>query len=406
MKGINECKNIIKNSIDCLDGWIDRCGWDGFDPFDIKGHPLFIKCAQTPVTLPKIILGKFLTLFTSFFPFFSRKVFRTKKEINPKAIGLLFTSYCDLFRITSDTKYLGKAESCKLWLIKNSAQEYAGFAWGYPFDWQSKVFIPKGTPSSVTTAHVGDGFWKYYKLTNDISSLNVCKSICEFFINDLIIDEISDEIICFSYTPIDHFHVHNANLFVAEFLIRIGKEIDNKQYIKLGEKAVNYALSEQNEDGSIYYWGNVQNKYSPNHLDHFHSGFEIRMLYSVSKLLNNFEVENTWLNYYNFYKENLFDGTIIKYSPSSVYPIDIHSCAEAILCTCTIKEEFIGNRDWVLSVLEWINNKMLTEEGWYVYQIWNIMGFEYKVKIPFIRWGQAWMMRALSELLVRLNEQN
>jgi hypothetical protein len=68
---------------------------------------------------------------------------------------------------------------------------------------------------------------------------------------------------------------------VAEFLIKVGKEISDEQFIELGSKAVNYALSEQNKDGSICYWGKDQDNQC--HIDHYHSGFEIRCLYSIWK---------------------------------------------------------------------------------------------------------------------------
>jgi hypothetical protein len=34
-------------------------------------------------------------------------------------------------------------------------------------------------------------------------------------------DEVDEDKICFSYTPIDNFHVHNANLFSASALFMI-----------------------------------------------------------------------------------------------------------------------------------------------------------------------------------------
>jgi len=46
---------------------------------------------------------------------------------------------------------------------------------------------------------------------------------------------------------------------------------------------------------------------------------------------------------------------------------------------------------------------MQTKEGWFIYMILNIKGVRRKVKIPYIRWGQAWMMRALASLLSTLS---
>lgn len=393
------------DSILRLDGWLEHNGWAGYDPYDIKGTPLFLSLQRLGpgALLPARGLRKVLFALENRYPLATRRLLRVKKQINAKAMGLFARGYLKLYRATGQERFKQKALFCLDWLLDNPSPGYSGLCWGYPFDWQSVIFIPKGMPSTVVSSVVGDGFWEAYQVLGDREYLGVCDSICRFMANDLNIDEIDDECICFSYTPLDDFHVHNANLFAAEFLTRVGRELDRSDYTELGAKAANYAVREQNPDGSLYYWGSVQNHYNPNHVDHYHSGFEIRALYGMWRLTGELRYRQAVERYYQFYRENLLtkaEGvTIPKMTPHRLYPVDIHSCAEAILCNATLADEFEEPRTLLPGLCDWIIANMQTEEGWFAYMIRRASKAERRVDVPYVRWGQAWMLLALSACL-------
>jgi hypothetical protein len=178
----------------------------------------------------------------------------------------------------------------------------------------------------------------------------------------------------------------------------VGKQVNNDDYMRLGLNAANYALSEQNDDGSIFYWGRIQDHYSPRHLDHYHSGFEVRSLYSIWKITGEDKFYRAFKKYYDFYLSNFFENkTIPKLTPEYKYPINIHSCAEAILCNSILVNEFPECEEYLKNVLIWTIENMQDKQGWFYYMIRNFNGIEWKAKIPYIRWGQAWMLRGLSE---------
>ncbi len=139
--------------------------------------------------------------------------------VNAKAMGLFATSFLSYYTITKNEDYLLKAEECINWLITNRIETNDGIGWGYPFDWQSTKKIPAYTPNGIVTTAAGEAFWEFYKFTNDSTYLDYCIQIAGF-LNSLPIDKINNAI-CFSYTPVFTNHVHNLNLFVAEFLLKI-----------------------------------------------------------------------------------------------------------------------------------------------------------------------------------------
>lgn len=400
----SEFRTIALRSAERLDEWVTENGWAGFDPHDIKGTRLFLYLLRPDPGWVVRLVRKPLLYLELFFPQTARRLFRVEPTVNAKGMALFARAYIQLFQGTGDSAYRNKAIYCLDWLLGHTSTGYDEACWGYPFDWQSGVVTPAGTPASVVTSAVGDALWAAWKALGERRYLDACQGICRFSLKYLKQDRMTDGTICFSYTPIDDFHVHNANLLVAEFLVRIGKETGFPEWQEIGIRAAAYALKEQNEDGSIYYWGRVQNHFNPGTIDHYHSGFEIRCLYSIWKLTGRTEYRRATERYYAFYLRNLIarrgDSAAPKMTPGSFYPVNIHSCAEALLLNATLAGEFPEAEALVGPLLRWIVANMQQRNGSFLYMISRILLWEKRSRIPYMRWGQAWMMLALSQCLL------
>ena len=383
-----------------LEAWVARNGWPGYDPYDIRGMGWYMALAQAR-SLPLRALRKVPFGLVNRYPLATRKLARVK-AINPKGMGLFTAAFCRLFEATRDEAYLERARECANWLLAHPNRKYPGMSWGYPFDWQSVVFIPQGTPSSVVSATVGDGLWHLARLTGDARYWDACAELCHFLHEGLNRTVFDERTICFSYTPVDEFLVHNANLFTAEFLARVGQRLGRAEWLEAATHAGNYALREQNEDGSIFYWGKLQNENAPNHLDCYHSGFEIRCLWGLWKATGDSGFRDAALRYFRFFQSAYIadDGAVMNL-PGRVFPVDIHACAEALLCPAVMSEAVSEESRSIISrVVPWTLNLMQNRDGSFAY-----MAFENGQvdRTPYIRWGQAWMLRALAE--VRLVSQ-
>ncbi|GAF93623.1 unnamed protein product, partial [marine sediment metagenome] len=131
-------------------------------------------------------------------------------------------------------------------------------------------------------------------------------------------------------------------------------------------------------------------------IDHYHTGFVLRSLHSICEETRTPEVLEALSKGYRFYKESLFeDKTIPKLRPDSIFPVDIHSCSEAILCMSTLSDIFPEALEYAENAFLWTRDNMQDEDGHFYYRLTN-RGLD---KTPFIRWGQAWMMRALANLV-------
>jgi len=382
----------VEKSFEALEGWIELNGWDGYDPYDVQDYFIQREKSGNPLSEDE---KKALLYRNDTEPIRLREELGIPKRRNPKALGLLISSKATLFKVSNNEDYLYEAEEIADWLLRNPAEGYENLCWGYPFDWQSKVFIPQGTPSVIATTAVGDGLWELYSITKDPKYIEACISICEFILNDLNRDDLGSDGICFSYTPIDNFHVHNANLFAAEFLARIGVDIENKEYIRFAERAIDYAISEQNPEGNIFYWGKVQQDWGL-YNDHYHTGFEIRCLYNSYHHLGHYKIKQAYEKYLEFYKRSFImeDGRPPHFPVSyNNLNVNIHGAAESILMMSMLTPEHEELFPHIKQNFEWIISHLQTPEGWFGYS-WNE---DKQVSAPYLRWGEAWMFRAFAE---------
>ena len=241
--------NKYQESLALFERWIDKNGWAGYDPYDIKGSQIFLHTQKIPG------LNYIFSNYIEYFPRFSRFLFHIHPEYNAKAMALFARGYLNLYRFYREEKYLDKAFYCLQWLIENPNQGYSSYCWGYPFDWQSIIFIPKGTPSGVVTSQAAHAFIEAYEISHNKKYLDVAQSCCSFILHDLKKDIIDSESLCFSYTPIDTYHVHNANLWAASVLLRMWSYVPDDNYKETALMAYRYTLNDQNDDGSWVYWG-------------------------------------------------------------------------------------------------------------------------------------------------------
>jgi len=398
----------LNTAINKLSDWIEKNGWTGWDPYDIKGHKQVrrlsdkAKKSKVYVYLRELVYELFYR-----FPVTSRKALGILPGINPKAIGLFSSAYLSLYRTSGKQVYLEKSNQCLNWLLEHPARTETGIGWGYPFDWQSKMLIPANTPNGIVTTTVGEAFWQHFLLSGDKKHLNSCLDIARFLYS-LPVDRLDENKICFSYTPLFINHVHNLNLFIAEYLIKTGIIVNESDWLEAGNHAVNYTISDQRDDGSFDYNGPPEKP--QNYVDHYHTGFVLRMLHSIWKLTGREDVFQSLEKCLNHYTTNFFENNRIpKLLPYRKYRIDIHSCAEAIHCLSELSSQFPEHLTLAGDVLSWTLQELQDPSGYFYYGFLKsrFTGRVYKSRISYIRWSQAWMLKALAayaENTKKLNE--
>jgi len=376
--------DIVPN-LDKLRSYVERENYKGYDPYDALNSPI-LKAFSFNQKYPRIAFIQLLKRS----PINFRPLLGIKKDYNPKGLGLFLWGYAKLYKIEKKKEYLKTIENL-LRLIENlKSKGYSGNCWGYNFDWQSRAFyVPKYTPTIVNSSFIGHALIDAYLYTGNEKALKMALPIRDFILKDLNRKE-ENSTICFSYTPLDNAAVHNANLLGASLLIRLYKYVRDENLKDTALASLAYSMKYQRDDGSLYYAETDYQRW----IDSFHTGFNLQsILYFLKEGFGN-EYKDTFEKGVKFYADNFFlaDGTP-KYYHDKIYPIDIHSPAQAVVFFSRIGNQY---KNLTEKIVEWMIDNMQDGKGFFYFQKRK----DYTIQIPYIRWSQAWAFHALTEFFI------
>jgi hypothetical protein len=88
------------------------------------------------------------------------------------------------------------------------------------------------------------------------------------------------------------------------------------------------------------------------------------------------------------------NGNLANYYHDRTYPIDIHSIAQSIITFVELRDLDANNFEQAGSLCLWAIENMQNAEGYFYYQKGRFL----RKGISYMRWSQAWMLYALTEL--------
>jgi hypothetical protein len=385
-------RTIFYTSLSRFLNWLEENGLSGYDPYD----------ALNSKRIKWLLTSSFTRLcHTQFFkmwPFNWRNPLGVEKGYNPKGMGLFLKSYIKLYYLTKEDGYIRKATEIKEWLKDNSSKGYSGYCWGYNFPWQTSNMILKANePTIVNSSFIADAILDMYELTQDEECLEIANNSCRFILKDLNITE-KPEVICFSYTPFDKDLCHNANLLGASLLARVYSFTGQEELLWYAKRAFDFTIYHQNPDGSWNYSIHPLTGKERRQID-FHQGFILDCIFDFIKHVQPSDKKymDALLKGAKFYKtEQFFPDGRAKWRYPRVWPIDIHNQAQGMITFSKLGEINPEYLDFARVIAKWTIEHMQDESGFFYYQKWPL----FINKIPYIRWGQAWMMLALATLLL------
>ena len=383
---------IIENSLNKLIKYIENENYKGYDPYDALNSwiPFYILGKWGPIIANQLIKRS---------PINIRQLIGIKKDYNSKGMGLILKAYCNLYRLKNNEIYLEKAKMIFEWLTDNYILSNSGIAWGYNFPWANTAeYVDRRLPTVVATSFVVDGLYSYWKITKDIKAKNAIIGAAQYVKNDIPITRF-DEGICFSYHTKSHDICYNASLLSAEILLKANL-VTNDIFDNLINEAVLFVLSKQNNDGSWNYSYDIKNNTERKQID-FHQGFiltSLNNIYSNTNFLHN-ELHDAINKGLLFYKEKQFEsnGKSLWRYPLK-WPVDIHNQSQGIITFSELKFFNTDYLNFANTIAKWTIENMQDKSGYFYFRKYPYL----TNKISYMRWGQAWMFLALTELLVNL----
>jgi hypothetical protein len=133
-------------------------------------------------------------------------------------------------------------------------------------------------------------------------------------------------------------------------------------------------------------------------IDNFHTAFVLSSLVRIGHCVSAIrpDADNAIAKGFDFWIANFFTAEgAPKYFDNQTYPIDIHSAAAAIVTLADLRDQDDRALPLVEKIAAWTTNEMWNADGFFSYQKTRSS----TVRIPFIRWGQAWMVYAIARSL-------
>jgi hypothetical protein len=376
--------------------WCRAQGLAGYDPFDGLNSRMF---QATPLKKSRSARLAWIQ-FHKRSPINFRSVVGVPRERNAKAIALFALAALADFRRNPTKENEIEARELLDDLIWMSLKGFKGACWGYNFDWQSRsFFLPRGTPTIVPTAFAARALCEAAEVLSRDEYLPFARTICDFILNDLNRSEETSDEVCFSYSPLDNTRVFNASLLAGETLAAVGSLLGEQSLIEWAQRTVLYVVRRQQQDGSWGYGGDSHQAWS----DNFHTAYIVT---SLSRIMaanvsepgatgSGGAFDNALRRGYEFWTERLFlTNGWPKYFPDRLYPVDIHSAASAIIALIELRGHLPNTLVLAKGIADWTLNNLRDEQGCFYYQKRRF----FTVKIPYMRWSQAWMMYALARL--------
>ena len=393
-----------------LRAWCRERGYAGHDPFDALNSRVF---QATPLRNSRLARLAWTQLFK-----------RSPVDLRPLALvpagrnakGTALFALAALARFRAGTSAEREAEARELLgdlldaRLEASGPEGYTAAWGYNFDWQGRAFFaPRGTPAVVPTAFAVRALVEAARaFEDDRQYLRAARGACDFILRGLNRSVDSDDELCFSYTPLDRTRVYNASLLAAEALASVGALTEEKELKDAALSAARYVLRRQRADGSWAYGADAYQLWA----DNFHTAFVLDSLARIRRDCAGELKKDARLNEeiglavgrgYAFWRSAFFlaDGWP-KYYHDRVYPADAHSAGASVVALVDLRDSAAeGTLELARSVAGWAVRELLDERGFFHYQRRRFR----RVRTPYMRWSQAWMMYALARLLEVSSEQ-
>ena len=385
---LNESPSLTRG-LEALRRWIETRQFAGYEPFDLLNSP-YLSGAWARKALPAIL---FIQAGKRFAGLRLRQALKIPPSRNPKALGLCLSAYCDLAQAGYDVS--AEAAWLKNELIRLRSPLEAEYCWGYDWDYVSLrgPRLPAFAPNCIASYFCGTAMMEMHKVFADSEALEIAESVAHFLTTRLHRSFESAEEVCFSYTPNDKTLIYNSSALTAVFLARIGSLRENQEYLSLAHKAMVFLQRGQLESGGWYYGRLRRQRW----IDGFHTSYNVCALLDYLRITGDRTFNDAMLLGHRYYQTNFFTGEgAPKYFHDRTFPIDIHGCSQAILHFIAFTSIDPQALELAQRTFGWTMNNMAAPDGAFYYQRHRY----WTNRTPYMRWGQAWMLRALARLLL------
>jgi hypothetical protein len=392
------CADQLDQACSHFLGWLDRVGYESYDPYDIWGtcYGLWARKIYYANSRKGIPLVAPLVALDLLCPSVRRLFLRKARYATADA--QLILAFLNLYETSGDKRFLTRAVSLGDEMMNYSISGYHGPCWGYPFDWQnSKNEVwPKNTPFITCTPYCYEAYVALLNSTGDGKYRKIAAGIAEFVHADLNETPTGPNSAAGSYSPYDRRQVVNASAYRAFLLRDAGLRFKRLDYLETSERNLNFVLDSQRNNGSWYYSMGGETSF----IDNFHTCFNLKNLLKINQIDPTEQVASAILRGYAYYRNHLIDadGNPRSFSMEprlQLAKLEMYNFAEGITLGTLLQKEHPAAGTLARSLAEKLITQHQLPGGYFVTRVFR-GGISHR--FPFLRWPQAQLFYALTNL--------
>ena len=354
----NNTKQILEQSINELEKWVEDHNYKGYDPAD--GLTSYLR----PLTFGNLFLDRLLQQLVWRSPINIRPLLGVRPKDSFIGRGYMAWGYLTRYKTTGNENYKNKAATCLDWLMANKAPGHEDYSWGKMFDFASRGGRQgKFEPITIWTSLIGFAFLEAYEIAKENKYLEVAESICNWILN--IPRNQTSSGYCLNYTAKGEGNciIHNQSMVGAAMLAKTYKHTGNKAFLEVSGEAMKYSCTRQQLDGSWFY-GEAPTYHW---IDNFHTGYNLDALKCYIESTNDQTYANNLKIGFDFYKFNFFEETgRPKYYHNRAYPIDSQCISQSIETLANFTEYDKASLELALKVAKWAIDNMQDKTGYFL----------------------------------------
>ncbi|MDM7926267.1 MAG: hypothetical protein QUS35_09655 [bacterium] len=374
---------LIRKSLSLLTVYVERESYRGFDPYDALLAPA---ASRFPFNHPLARIG--FTQVMRRLPFNLRPMLGIPGGLNPKGLALFLSGYAIQPAASVPDHREERIRLLVRLLRENRSPGFDHPCWGYHFPWQNRnQLYPAYTPTIVNTGFAGHALLDAHAATGDPGPLAMAEGSARFILEDLprVVDD--GVRLCLGYTPLDRSRIFNSNAIGASFLARIGSMLDRREWLRSARRMMNYVAEHQSPDGSWVYGESP----SQNWIDLHHTAFILESLCRYQTCAGDPAFASILERGTAYFLRTFFreDGSASLWHDRT-FPKDIHAFAAVYALSAVPQDDTVRLRR--RSLIRWLVTHMQDPSGFFYYQTHR----HYRIRIPYMRWSQAWAFYGLS----------
>lgn len=366
--------------------WLENADYAGQDPYQLAARAN--AAAQYRALRPLLNMAKHVV--KALHPYLPVSLFTSMPEVViPQALSYVLSAEA----LTEDSPTRARRLERVITLLKSSRSAYSPHvAWGLPFTWRDGEIYPPNWPVAFSSSVVGHGLLdaKHF-LAHEVVEEWIT-GLVQFLCNEIGV-VYTPSGACFRFVKGSDSPIINGCTLTAAFIARAAALIGDNKARDMAREAMAFVIENQNEDGSWLYAAAYADKAADPIIDNRHSGYILDglKLFDDADPNHGLPIQSALSRGWEFYSTRLLVNGMTKWDPDTLYPIDGHDLAQALVTTTLLGKHEVRNE-----VLSFALNNLYDDSGQFFFKLFESGKINRSV---FIRWTQAPFYRALRMFL-------